>query len=180
MKAIKILMLSVAALLLAAIAAVFSGLRYNITESVPIGFYWLQTAVPGRGDIVAVCPHKSDAIDLALSRGYIAPGSCPAGYGQLMKSVTAIGGDIVTITAEGITVNDQFIVNSQPKLVDPANRHLPVFRVHHHKLPAGEFLLLNTHHPYSYDGRYFGFVELSEIEGVAHPIFNNPRSTQND
>ena len=48
------------------------------------------------------------------ARGYINPGNCPGGYGQLLKRVHAVAGDAVLIDETGITVNGQLLPNSIP------------------------------------------------------------------
>jgi type IV secretory pathway protease TraF len=40
-----------------------------------------------------------------------------------------------------------------------------------HSVRTGEVWLLSVHHPRSFDSRYFGAVPVTNIQGVARPIW---------
>ena len=172
MRYVRLIAISIAIMSLLFTAAVISGLRYNLTESVPVGFYWLNAVEPKTGDIVSVCPAKSEAMDLAIVRGYVARGSCAAGYPELMKIVVAKAGDTVSVSASGVIINDIPLKGSLPQSQDPAGQPLPFIRFTSYVLGSDEYFLVNTEHPFSYDSRYIGIVKKNEIQGVAYPIFN--------
>jgi conjugative transfer signal peptidase TraF len=101
---------------LAGVAAVWpvcqAGLRVNGTQSEPVGIYWAVSKPPSKGDFVFVEPPASPIFKLAKERGYLGAGFGPAGTAALIKQVAAVGGDRVTIDAEGVRVNGILLKNS--------------------------------------------------------------------
>jgi type IV secretory pathway protease TraF len=55
-------------------------------------------------------------------RGYLAAGPGPAGTCAVIKEIAAVGGDRVTIGAEGVRVNGLLLKNSAPRPADDAGR----------------------------------------------------------
>jgi conjugative transfer signal peptidase TraF len=161
-------------MVLAALAAAYqAGLRVNTTPSMPIGLWAIESVrtVLTRGDVVTVCLQDGAALRQAMQRGYIATGTCPRGAEPLVKPVAAVSGDLVTVSAKGMSVNTSPIGNTAPLMRDEAGRVL-------HPVPAGpyrvapdELWLLSGHDPRSFDSRYFGAVPLANVLGVAHPLW---------
>lgn len=147
------------------------GLRYNTTESLPIGFYWMTKQQPKVADVVVFCPDDQPVFNMAYGRGYIEKGVCPSGYGQIFKKILAAKNDVVTVDAGGVYVNGKRVPNSQPAEHDLMKNPLPQYRPFNYRLKDGEFFLMSSYHPLSFDSRYFGIVESSQIEGVAKKIF---------
>lgn len=166
-------LLGVVGINLAAITVVaYGGLRYNTTESLPVGFYWIdEDETPSVGSIVLLCPDDRDAFSMALERGYISRGACPNGYGQIFKRILAAKNDVLTVDASGVSVNSQRITSSAPVEQDMMNDPLPQFRPLNYKLQEGEFFVMSSYHPLSFDSRYFGLVYSAQIKGVAHKAF---------
>jgi len=52
------------------------------------------------------------------------PGESPAGTCAVIKEIAAVGGDRVTIGAEGVRVNGLLLKNSAPRPADDAGRPL--------------------------------------------------------
>ncbi len=148
----------------------FAGARVNTTASFPVGLYWQLDRPAGKGDRVLFCPPAEPVFTTALARGYLSPGFCPAGCGALIKRIVAVGGDHVAITPEGATVNGVPVPNSRQRAMDPAGRSLPAYRLNS-ILPAGHVLLLSDHDAASFDGRYFGPVATTHLQGVVAPLW---------
>ena len=161
------------ALMLGIALAGVVGLRVNATASMPQGIWQVEApgALIGRGEIVSVCLPQSPALNEAAERGYIPAGACPGGHEPLVKPVAAVAGDRVTVTALGIAVNGEPIAQSAPLDEDSAGRRLRPVPSGTYSVPAGEVWLLSGHDPGSFDSRYFGAVPVTNIQGVARPIW---------
>ena len=162
------------ATVLAALATAYqAGLRVNTTPSMPIGLWAIGSArtVLTRGDVVTVCLPDGAALRQAMQRGYIATGICPRGAEPLVKPVAAVNGDLVTVSAHGISVNAAPIANTAPLAGDEAGRPLHPVPQGSYRVAPEEVWLLSGHDPRSFDSRYFGAVPVADVLGVAHPLW---------
>ena len=161
------------ALMLGIALAGTAGLRVNATASMPQGIWQVEApgALIGRGEIVSVCLPQSPALNEAAERGYIPAGICRGGHEPLVKPVAAVAGDRVTVTALGIAVNGEPIAQSAPLDEDSAGRPLRPVPAGAYSVRTGEVWLLSGHDPRSFDSRYFGAVPVTNIQGVARPIW---------
>lgn len=162
-----------ATLLTALEMAYAAGLRINTTPSMPGGLWMNASArtVPKRDDIVTVCLPDGAAFRQAMHRGYIEAGSCPDGAEPLVKPVAAVSGDLVTVSANGISVNAMPIANSAPLARDEAGRVLYAVPTGSYRVAPDEVWLLSDRDPRSFDSRYFGAVPVGNVLGVAHPLW---------
>jgi len=133
---------------------------WNASASVPVGLYLVEDRVPVRGDLVLVQFPKWVAL-IASQRDYLFP-SLPA-----LKKVSALLGDVVCRLNENITINGNEV--STAHLRDGLGRKMPVW-MGCRRLRTDEVFLL-TDHPNSFDGRYFGVTQMSDVIGVAKPIW---------
>lgn len=145
------------------------GIYINTTPSLPVGLYRVVDEPVTKGTYVAFCPPQRDVFDWAAARGYIHPGNCPGGYGQLLKRVHAVAGDTVLIDRSGITVNGELLPNSAPINTDTYGAALPQYRLDA-VLGESEFLLLSVFNPHSFDARYFGVIERAQMVHVVRPV----------
>ena len=164
-----------AALALIAVSAVglvlcSAGARVNTTKSIPIGLYWTSTEPVAEGTYVMFCPPRTAVFDEAKARGYIGPGACPGGFEHMMKRVAASQGDIVSVTGKGVDVNGVLLPLSVPVETDTVGRPLPRYRSTPFELGASELLLMSRRSATSFDGRYFGPVDRTQITGVVRPV----------
>lgn len=146
------------------------GARVNTTPSIPVGLYWASDAPVTVGSYVLFCPPQREDFLEARRRDYIGAGACPGGFGHLMKRVLAAKGDRVSMRAEGVLVNGQELPFSASKTVDGGGRPLPRPPASELLLGDGEFLLMATNNPKSFDGRYFGPINRSQIKAVISPV----------
>ena len=147
-----------------------AGIRVNTTPSIPLGLYRLTNEPLVKGAYVLLCPPPSPVFEMAKARGYVGAGFCPGVYGQLMKRLVAAKDDEVTINVEGVAVNGQRLSLSKPIKLDGGGRPLP----HYAKswvLDSDEVLVMSDSNSGSFDGRYFGPIQRSQIEGVIRPVF---------
>jgi conjugative transfer signal peptidase TraF len=136
---------------------------YNASASAPLGFYYLENRLPGRGETAVVSPPP--AVELMIASRAILPPSV-----LLLKQVAAIGGDEVCRTkapADTIVINGKTAAEALE--TDSEGRPLPSWEGCL-RLVEGEFFLLQPH-PLSFDSRYFGPVLRCDILGIAHPLW---------
>lgn len=144
-------------------------IRWNISASLPVGFYWETGMRIERGAYVHFCLPE-DIAAYAFTRGYLKTGACPGLYEELFKPVAAVAGDTVEMRhGGGVRVNGAdldapvFAADSQGR---PHQFWIPEGK---QIVPDGCVFVLSTHHPRSWDSRYFGFVPLAAIRGSAVP-----------
>ncbi|HEI6745939.1 TPA: conjugative transfer signal peptidase TraF [Legionella pneumophila] len=156
------------------------GFRINLTESIPIGLYRITGTEPLKSAYVIFCPDDRQTFRLAKNRGYIGQGLNCGGYGYLMKKVVAVSGDMLSVTPEGVFINQKLLPFSKPKLMDGMYRILPQWRKLDYPLKNDEVMTMTNQSEWSFDGRYYGLVHTRQIKGVITPIWvvnNDPNFT---
>lgn len=146
------------------------GLRINITKSIPIGIYIITNEIPSKNDYVIFCPPNTHPFYEARNRGYIDIGFCPENYSYMMKKIVALEGDKVTISKNGVTVNNVFLPLSIPLSTDLQGKKLPEINIANKILGKDEVLLMSDVSSTSFDARYFGLIDKKQIKNVIHPI----------
>jgi len=139
-----------------------SGFRINVTDSLPLGVYRLSDIPPERGDLVAFnLPEDHPYLEFMRSRKY------PPGLHarKFLKRLVAVPGDDVRTSDLGILVNGQLMPNSLFRREDSRGNLLPCFLISG-EVPDGQALVLSGHHPRSFDGRYFGLLDLDDLQRV--------------
>lgn len=154
-----------------------AGIRINTSESIPIGLYWITKHPFQKGEYVLFCPPQKPIFQKALTRGYIHSGFCPGGFGYMMKRVLATYGDTVSINPFGVWVNNQFVSHSMPYPKDGQERPLPKLHLHQYPLKNSELLLMTDQSELSFDARYFGLIEQSQVKAVIKPVLTWPSIT---
>ena len=149
---------------------IHSGLRFQLTASLPQGIYRVVEGVPERGAVVIACLPSSVA-RLALDRRYVWPGSCPSGEAPIGKMVLAVGGDTVRVGREGLSLNGRGVSNSRPLERDSRGRTLDHYPFGIHVLTPGQLWLFSAHHRLSFDSRYFGPVQQSSVLARLAPVW---------
>jgi conjugative transfer signal peptidase TraF len=135
---------------------------WNVTTSAPIGLYVVRRdRVLVRGDLVVVVPSPSVA-KFAAQRGYL-----PAGV-PLVKRIAAMAGDTVCAQENSIFIDGQSVAVRLS--ADGEGRPLPSWRGCR-TLDQGEVFLLMEGVRTSFDGRYFGPTNMSQIVGRLEPIW---------
>ena len=146
-------------------------LRFNFTDSMPIGLYQLQKGDSlQRGQIIMVCLPEGLAQE-GYTRGYLSKSiTCPNHIEPVLKKLIAVPPDNVVLT------NTQIIVNDTPL-------NAPLFRMDRkgrptNPIPRGEYFKTKLYwiygehdQTYSWDSRYYGGVPRANIIGTAKPLF---------
>jgi conjugative transfer signal peptidase TraF len=154
-------------------SADIAGLRLNGTASMPQGLWQVGAPVAPfrRGEIVTLCPPETLPFREAAARGYLPVGRCPGGLQPLVKPIAANAGDLVTVSAAGVTVNGAPVPGTAPVAWDSAGRPLSPFPAGVYRVAPGEVWLLSGHDSRSFDSRYFGPVPALNVQGVARPLW---------
>lgn len=147
-----------------------TGIRFNYTESMHIGFYKKTHGTTiSNGDLVAVClPNK--IAEVGLNNHYLARGSCNNKSTPVLKKVIAAPGDSVSLNNQFITVDD-LSYRAPRQLKD--SRNLPVKKF----IRNGNYQHIKTYWLYgendpihSWDSRYYGGITRQHIIGVYKPL----------
>lgn len=146
------------------------GARVNTSKSIPLGLYWTSNKPVEKGAYVLFCPPQVGVIAEAKHRGYLASGFCPGDYGYMMKKILAAKDDTVTISDAGVSVNGALLPFSTPLALDRAGRPLPRYQSANFVIGNSEVLLMSDVSGTSFDGRYFGPVNRSQIKTVVVPV----------
>jgi conjugative transfer signal peptidase TraF len=145
--------------------------RWLTTHSLPWGIYRRTQEPIARGRLVHFCLPDHLA-RYALEREYIGAGFCPGAAQELVKSVAAVAGDEVEITAAGVSVNGALIPHTPVYAADSCGRSHQLWRPEGRFIvPAGQVFVLSTFHPRSWDSRYFGSLPLSVIRGTVREVW---------
>lgn len=132
---------------------------WNFTPSVPLGIYRIDEAPWARGDRVAVRPTARLAGILLRAR-VLKSGRV------LLKRVAAAGDDIVCRDGADVSVNG--IVVARAKSADSSGVGLPSWAGCERL--GGDRVLLLGEMDQSFDGRYFGPTDASDIIGGISPV----------
>jgi conjugative transfer signal peptidase TraF len=136
------------------------GLRINTSPSLPVGLY--HVTADNSASLVEFCPAEPFAA-LALRRGYRDPGVCADGGAPLLKPVVAKAGDLVELSALGISVNGFLLPNSEPLSKDTKGRVLKAWPFGLYQVAPGTIWVSSSYHARSFDSRYFGPIRTTVI-----------------
>jgi conjugative transfer signal peptidase TraF len=146
------------------------GLRFNITTSLPVGFWKIDKNYGSikKGDYVWFTPTKAIA-DFGIKRGYLPKISkCQNNTLPLLKCVYGLPGDTYSFNEDRVCINDNPVENIKRRKTDSKGRKMPV--ISNDIVPKDQLFVL-TLHSHSYDSRYYGTIPIKNIEGTAKPIF---------
>ncbi|MGE0853849.1 MAG: S26 family signal peptidase [Hyphomicrobiaceae bacterium] len=137
-------------------------LLWNTSPSVPVGLYWIADAAPTTGELAVI--RLPDALrTLGAARGYL-------GLTALLIKPVATGlGDVVCRHGATLTINGKPAADA--RMADERGRPL----LHWSgctTLAAGQVFVLSAA-PDSFDGRYFGAIDRSQVLGAARPVWVN-------
>lgn len=140
----------------------WTGYRFNHTDSMPHGIYRIVPGRPHRGDLVTFSLAETNPyFKISLERHYLGHD----GNRPLLKILEGVPGDRLEITRTGIRINSELLVSTQAKRTDQHGRKLPVF-LNSTIIPAAKCLTLSTYNANSFDGRYFGLVDMNRLQRV--------------
>lgn len=151
-------------------AAHVQGYRLNVSRSMPLGFYKIQSNIAAlqRGDLVVFClPASQLPKELALPKN----AACPSGTSPFLKTIVGIPGDYVQTLSSGVSINGGLIGESGCVLTT----QLPCMEYQGRLPPQRYWVFGSGASPslaaYSFDSRYFGPIDIDSIAGVAYRLY---------
>jgi conjugative transfer signal peptidase TraF len=164
----RLILLACGGCCVAIAAAAALGVRRNVTNSAPLGYY-LETHD-------ATAPYVSFCLAGPLGResyerGYRESGACPDGGVPMLKPVLGRPGEVVRTSAEGVYLNDKLLPNTAPHAKDRHGRSLPIFPFGTYRIGSDSVWTISTYTGYSFDSRYFGPVPAAQIRGRFRPLW---------
>jgi conjugative transfer signal peptidase TraF len=145
----------------------FAGVRFNSSPSLPVGMY--ITTADERSNLVEFCPAEPFG-SFSIARGYRDAGTCRDGAAPLLKPVVASAGDAVELSARGISVNGVLLPNTAPLSKDSKGRPLRAWPFGRYSVAPGTVWVASSHHPRSFDSRYFGPISTAAIRHRLKPF----------
>lgn len=136
-------------------------LIWNRTASAPVGLYWRNGSPPNLRDWAVISANSAEAI-WARENGF------SGSNWPLIKRVSGVHGDEICRSDVIISINGEAIAEAISKTEN--HLELPTWSGCI-RLGSNEIFLLNEH-PKSLDGRYFGPINVDEIEGSATLIWS--------
>jgi conjugative transfer signal peptidase TraF len=150
------------------LVAAWAGLRLNDSQSMPTGLY-VRTSSESSSNLVVFCPAEPFA-QLSVERGYRSRGNCPDGAEPLAKPIAARPGEVVDLSAAGIAVNGRLLPNTAPLVKDSAGQPLHHWSFGRYVVAPGTVWVASSYSPRSFDSRYFGPVEASQVREHVRPL----------
>lgn len=159
-----------AAYLLCAIGGfVLIGCHAILSGSIPYGVYCpVEDATFSPGEYVVFCLDEERG-RAGYAAGYLGRGACPGGVSAVIKPIVGVAGDIVEVTREGVCVNGKHIPASVPLLHNRHGERLS-FYAGRHVVPLNAVWVLSTSSPQSWDSRYYGPIQTSQIVTAAQKV----------
>lgn len=135
-------------------------LIWNVTSSLPTGFYYVERAYD-YGDIVAfdIPEHFKP---LVQERQWIRTDA------YLLKRVVGMAGDVICIKENRIYLNGKYF--GETREADSKGRVMPQLNGCH-SVQHGHLWLMLVDNPLSLDSRYFGQVDQNTVYGKASLLF---------
>lgn len=134
-------------------------LIWNASESVPIGWYFVSKRQPLIGEIAVIRP-AGWVRTYASTRGYLPIKAL------LLKPVFAAQSSIICRFGPYVFVDGKHVAKAI--IMDKKHRRLPVWKGCKALKPLQYFVI--GRHRDSFDSRYFGPIEKSQVVGTAFPL----------
>jgi conjugative transfer signal peptidase TraF len=143
-------------------------MRWNGTDSVPIGLYWTSktdNSLPYAG----ICLEQS-VLNPALRAGLtIQKGECASGYQPILKTIfNATETHPIAFGEDGFIVNGIEIPNTRAK---PKSRTGQRLEHYPYGLYTAGLWAISGYNKNSFDSRYFGPISASDVMFYARPIW---------
>jgi Type IV secretory pathway, protease TraF len=144
-----------------------AGFRLNVTESAPLGLWFLdKSKIPERGSLVSFCPPSTRIVMAMVAQYYLRPGDCiGTGSYPLLKAVSAVSGDSVEIR-DGMPA----LVNGKELPNTVAQNKSLAWPSGSYQVAPGYVWVFSTYNEKSFDSRYFGPVPIENVRGLSFPV----------
>jgi type IV secretory pathway protease TraF len=133
------------------LAAAWAGVRFNDSRSMPSGFY-VRVSSESKSSLAVFCPDGGE---------------------PLAKPIAARVGDTVELSATGMAVNGRLLPNTAPLVSDTAGRPLVHWPFGRYVVAPGTVWVASSYSRRSFDSRYFGPVEASQVREHVRPLLTS-------
>jgi conjugative transfer signal peptidase TraF len=145
------------------------GFRVNLTPSEPLGLW--RIVEPDRpivvGNLVFICPPRTDAMREARARGYLRFGLCAGWVAPLIKTVVATSGQVIEIH-DDVRIDGRPLPYSRVARTDGQGREM----VHYDGgVVPPNAVFLHSGFPGSFDSRYVGPLPIDGVLGLAREVW---------
>lgn len=138
--------------------ALHIGFIQQLTPSMPEGWYFTYPVSDyHKGDNVVFIPNEQTQ-DYILAREWL-PKDIP-----LLKKIVGVPGDFLCTKAQNVYINEQWI--GKVYQTDGKGNALPIFSFCG-KIPKDNYFMQGVANPHSFDSRYYGLVNKSQIMSKA-------------
>ncbi|AZS19206.1 S26 family signal peptidase [Caulobacter sp. FWC26] len=135
-------------------------LLFNTSSSEPVGLYRRVAAAPAPGALIAFRP-------VGAAKAYLLGAQPGRARGSILKGVAAGEG---ALACAGSTLSVDGRALGPIATRDGAGRPLPRWRGCR-RLARGEFIVFSDRIPNSFDSRYYGPIQATQILGVYAPLW---------
>jgi len=87
-----------------------------------------------------------------------------------LKPIVAVAGDIVEVSALGLTVNHTLLPKTKPRLSDANSRRMDPWPFGTYRVVPGTVWVASSFNFQSFDSRYFGPIQISSIRHHMRPL----------
>lgn len=142
-----------------------SALRFNYTDSCPIGVY---RTVAKEAHYALICMHPAETKREEAAGLFRLPGECTDGKAAILKPVyTATDANPITFGPAGFLIHGKLMSNTAPKAHSKTG--VPLSHTAFGTYRAGLWAISDFNRD-SYDSRYFGEVQPSTIRCYAKQV----------
>jgi conjugative transfer signal peptidase TraF len=138
---------------------------YNPTDSAPRGWYQV-TSIDNAASLhvgsIVLARLPADVSAFAGQRGYL-PSNVP-----ILKRIGAVAPQSVCVREQLVRIDGALVAAARTH--DGTHRALQAWP-ECRPLAAGELFLLSDTNPSSFDSRYFGPIAVSDLVGIARPLW---------
>lgn len=158
------------------------GIIFNVTPSLPIGFYKIDR-ITGRqpqlhdNQIILLCPPSpaaaNPAMRQAIKAGWLirSPQSpCVDEIVPFLKKIAAQHGQTITISMTGLSVDNQPLPRTAIEPRAENGTRIIHQKMGSYRVERGQIWVYDNSSPWAYDSRYWGPISTQNVIATAAPV----------
>ncbi len=135
----------------------------NVSASLPLGTYLsVPYVVLTKNNYYELCITDNQYVDIMAKLGLSKINRCDNGYSSILKELVGVPGDVISITKNGVLINNKLILDSS-SVSEIRSINLYPQQIGSFVLKSNEYWFMGESKN-SYDSRYFGKVTMQEIK----------------
>lgn len=146
-------------------------IQFNVTGSLPRGVYLKTNRPLVKNALVTFCPPYDHYFEFAERNNFWKGLDKPCGKTpRYMKKIVGVPYDNVSVTFDGVFINNVKIKNSEPVKKILSDK---IFQDYEKQflLKENEYFLMSDYNNHSFDSRYFGVIHADKIKNVVIPLW---------